>query len=73
MELRTNCSVPLSGAGTIYEADRILAGNPADGYMPFRTYRPFGLPAWEMLPSADGQLGAVVRLYREWRLSGDNI
>ena len=40
--------------------------------MPFRTYRPFGLPAWEMLPSADGQLGAVVRLYREWRLSGDN-
>ena len=44
----------------------------ADGYMPFRTYRPFGLPAWEMLPSADGQLGAVVRLYREWRLSGDN-
>ena len=49
-----------------------LQETQADGYMPFRTYRPFGLPAWEMLPSADGQLGAVVRLYREWRLSGDN-
>ena len=43
-----------------------------DGYMPFRTYQSLGLPMWKMTPSADGQLGAVVRLYREWRISGDD-
>ena len=43
-----------------------------DGYMPFRAYTPFGLPQWEMTPSADGQLGSVVRLYREWVISGDD-
>ena len=43
-----------------------------DGRMAFRTYRVFGLPAWEMLPAADGQLGAVIRLYRDWKLCGDD-
>lgn len=43
-----------------------------DGYMPFRAYTPFDLPQWEMTPSADGQLGSVVRLYREWVISGDD-
>ena len=42
------------------------------GRMAFRTHRAFGLPAWEMLPAADGQLGAVIRLYRDWKLSGDD-
>jgi uncharacterized protein (DUF608 family) len=43
-----------------------------DGRMAFRTRRIFGLPKWEMLPAADGQLGAVVRLYRDWKLCGDD-
>lgn len=43
-----------------------------DGYMPFRTYQSLGLPIWKMTPSADGQLGAVIRLYREWKISGDD-
>ena len=43
-----------------------------DGRMAFRARRIFGLPKWEMLPAADGQLGAVVRLYRDWKLSGDD-
>jgi non-lysosomal glucosylceramidase len=43
-----------------------------DGYMPFRAYQPLGLPKWEMAPAADGQLGAVVRLYREWKISGND-
>lgn len=31
------------------------------------------LPTWQNLPpAADGQLGCVVRAYREWRVSGDN-
>lgn len=43
-----------------------------DGYMPFRAYTPFDLPQWDMTPSADGQLGSVVRLYREWVVSGND-
>ena len=43
-----------------------------DGRMAFRARRIFGLPRWEMLPAADGQLGAVVRLYRDWKLTGDD-
>lgn len=43
-----------------------------DGYMPFRAYTPFDLPQWDMVPSADGQLGSVVRLYREWIISGND-
>ncbi|MDR1825632.1 MAG: hypothetical protein LBR27_09970 [Bifidobacteriaceae bacterium] len=42
-----------------------------DGSMAFRTNRVFGSPRWGMVPAADGQLGCVVRLYREWRNSGD--
>ena len=42
-----------------------------DGRMAFRARSILGLPKWEMLPAADGQLGAVVRLYRDWKLSGD--
>jgi uncharacterized protein (DUF608 family) len=43
-----------------------------DGRMAFRARRIFGLPKWDMLPAADGQLGAVVRLYRDWKLSADD-
>ncbi|MFT4029673.1 MAG: GH116 family glycosyl hydrolase [Protaetiibacter sp.] len=42
-----------------------------DGRMNFRTNRIFGSPAWDFHPAVDGQLGAIVRVYREWRLSGD--
>ena len=43
-----------------------------DGHMSFRTNRIFGSPQWDFHPAVDGQLGAVVRLYREWRFSGDD-
>lgn len=43
-----------------------------DGHMAYRTWRGLGLDQWEMLPSADGQLGTVVRFYREWKISGDD-
>jgi uncharacterized protein (DUF608 family) len=32
----------------------------------------FGNAAWDFHPAVDGQLGAIVRLYREWRFSGDD-
>ena len=41
------------------------------GKMHFRSYQPFGMDGHDHVPAADGQLGTLVRLYREWRLSGD--
>jgi uncharacterized protein (DUF608 family) len=43
-----------------------------DGCMPFRSRKSLGEPRWQMVPAADGQLGAIVRTHREWVLSGDN-
>ena len=43
-----------------------------DGRMNFRTNAVFGNEAWDFHPAIDGQLGAIVRLYREWRFSGDD-
>ena len=41
------------------------------GSMAFRTQQVFGRDRWEMLPAADGQLGSVVRVYREWKYTGN--
>lgn len=43
-----------------------------DGRMNFRANSVFDSPPWEFHPAVDGQLGTVVRLYREWRFSGDD-
>ncbi|MEM2001263.1 MAG: GH116 family glycosyl hydrolase [Candidatus Methanomethylicaceae archaeon] len=51
-----------------------------EGRMRFRTIRAFGMDrkwrtdeVWGKLPpAADGQLGTIIRLYREWKLTGDN-
>ncbi|MBM7563955.1 GH116 family glycosyl-hydrolase [Paenibacillus sacheonensis] len=43
-----------------------------EGSMSFRTNKAFGGERWDMVPAADGQLGTIVRLYREWKLSGDD-
>jgi uncharacterized protein (DUF608 family) len=42
-----------------------------DGSMAFRTLVPLGRALWRFRPAADGQMGTVVKLYREWQLSGD--
>ncbi len=44
----------------------------ADGRMRFRTNAVFDNEPHEFHPAVDGQLGTVVRLYREWRFSGDD-
>ncbi len=44
-----------------------------DGRMNFRANSVFGNAPWDFHPAVDGQLGAIVRLYREWRFSGDDI
>jgi non-lysosomal glucosylceramidase len=49
-----------------------------NGYMHFRTIKAFGIDEWnndlweEMPPAADGQLGSIIRLYREWKISGNS-
>ena len=43
-----------------------------DGKMNFRSYQPFGMDGHDHMPAADGQLGTIVRLYREWKFSGDD-
>lgn len=41
------------------------------GAQKFRSNKIFDSPAWFMGPAVDGQLGTLIRLYREWRFSGD--
>ena len=43
-----------------------------DGRMAFRTLQVFGDEKWDMDPAADGQMGCILRLYRDWKLSGDD-
>lgn len=43
-----------------------------EGYMAFRTMQTLGDKKWDMLPATDGQLGCVVRLYRDWKFSGND-
>lgn len=43
-----------------------------DGRMAFRTLLPMAPDVlWNGPPAADGQMGAVLKLYREWKISGD--
>ncbi len=44
----------------------------ATGRMSFRTLLPVvSGELWDYKPAADGQMGCVLKLYREWQLSGD--
>lgn len=43
-----------------------------NGKMNFRTYKIWGMEGHDHVPAADGQMGSIVRLYREWKLSGDD-
>ena len=42
-----------------------------DGDMTFRVQLPLGSPRWNFRPCVDGQMGSVMKCYREWKLSGD--
>ncbi len=42
-----------------------------NGYQVFRTLMPLGPYWWQFKPCTDGQMGNIVRVYREWKLSGD--
>jgi len=42
-----------------------------DASMAFRTLIPFGKTLWDYKPAADGQMGSVLKVFREWQFSGD--
>jgi uncharacterized protein (DUF608 family) len=42
------------------------------GHMGFRTYLPPGSAIWEFKPCADGQMGTIIQVYRDWQLSGND-
>jgi non-lysosomal glucosylceramidase len=43
-----------------------------DGRMAFRSHRVMGDEQWQYHAAADGQMGSIVRVYREWKLTGDD-
>ena len=43
-----------------------------DGAMMFRSMIPLDTELWNHAPAADGQMGCVMKMYREWQLSGDD-
>ena len=55
---------------TMRETD-FLSNLRADGSMAFRTLLPLGRAVWPFRPAADGQMGSILKLYREWQISGD--
>lgn len=42
------------------------------GAMMFRTMLPLGSAMWGNRACVDGQMGSILRFYREWKLSGDD-
>ncbi len=53
------------------ETDFLVNLRP-DGSMSFRTPVPLRQGGNTFRPAADGQMGCVMKVYREWRLSGDD-
>ena len=47
-----------------------LRNTDANGLMGFRSFLPDGQQIWQRA-AADGQMGCLIKLYREWRLCGD--
>lgn len=43
-----------------------------DGGMPFRLQLPVGRDKSNFRPCVDGQFGNVIKVYRDWKISGDN-
>ncbi len=43
-----------------------------NGSMAFRIQLPIGSPPNDFLPCGDGQMGGVIKTYRDWKISGDD-
>ena len=56
---------------TVRELD-FLTNLRDDGHMSFRTATPIQQGAFTKVPAADGQMGCILKLYRDWQISGDD-
>ncbi len=52
--------------------NEFLTETDEKGKMNFRARKHFEDEEWTLYPAADGQTGAIVRLFREWKFTGDN-
>jgi non-lysosomal glucosylceramidase len=43
----------------------------SDDSLAFRAMVPLGIEQWDFRPAADAQMGCIMKLYREWQISGD--
>lgn len=48
-----------------------LESQDETGHQSFRSALPIGRPAHDFYPAADGQLGGIVKVYRDFRICGD--
>ena len=71
MELCPDPRLPVPGSGAVHEKVEFNLETDENGKMSFRTRRVFGKEPWDFLPATDGQMGTI-RLYREWKISGDD-
>ena len=55
---------------TLRETEFIVSQNEA-GHQNFRTNLPVSEPPHNFYAAADGQLGGIMKIYRDWRISGD--
>ncbi len=59
-------------ARTMREVEFRFATHAETGHMQFRVPLPLALSNGDGLAAADGQMGCIMKLYRDWRLSGDD-
>ena len=55
---------------TVRETEFLVNQNEA-GHQTFRANMPISRPAHDFHAAADGQLGGIMKAYRDWRISGD--
>lgn len=55
---------------TLRETEFKVAQN-AEGHQNFRVNMPISAPPHDFHAAADGQLGGIMKVYRDWRISGD--
>ncbi|MFR2732037.1 GH116 family glycosyl hydrolase [Hoylesella buccalis] len=49
-----------------------LVNQNAEGHQNFRTNMPISRPSHDFHAAADGQLGGIMKVYRDWRISGND-
>ena len=55
---------------TLRETEFLVSQN-AEGHQTFRANMPISTPPHDFHAASDGQLGGIMKVYREWRISGD--